>query len=139
MSTRSNIIVKDAYNAIQLYRHWDGYPEGVIPDLADALAYAWQLPRFEADDFAAAIVRAWKAEGGGNISIDGSPKAFELVHGDTEWVYVIRFDKQIGEPVIAVYDWHEHWLEKSDTTGKTFSPQPWKTIKLSEAKEYTHA
>src|SRR6266436_8888976 len=82
MSTRSNIIVEDQYGRVQVYRHYDGYPEGVIPELIKSLEFAWPLPRFEADDFAAAIVRAWKDEGGGNIRIDGNPKAFELVRSE---------------------------------------------------------
>jgi hypothetical protein len=76
MSTRCNLIVEDSYDRIQLYRHWDGYPDGeggVLAALEQAIPYAWPFPRFEASDFAAAIVRAWKTEGGGNIYIDGSP------------------------------------------------------------------
>lgn len=97
MSTRCNLIVDDGYKRIQLYRHWDGYPQGgggVLASLKYALPYAWPLPRFEADDFSAALVRAWKQPGGGNIYIDGSPKGWELIHGDTEWVYVIRPKKK---------------------------------------------
>src|SRR4051812_48932828 len=113
MATRSNIIVEDGFDRIQIYRHWDGYPEAVIPDLTQALPYAWQLPRFEADDFAAAIVRAWKTENGGNICIDGNPNGFELIHGDVEYVYVISFDKAKNEPIITVYDWHNYWFDEA--------------------------
>ena len=108
MATRSNIIVEDQYKRIQVYRHWDGYPRAVIPELSEALAFAWPLPRFEADDFAAAIVRAWKDEGGGHIRIDGNPKGFELVHGDSEYVYIIKFDKEKNEPFVEICDWHEY-------------------------------
>jgi hypothetical protein len=76
MSTRCNLIVEDSYDRIQLYRHCGGYPDGaggVLAALEQAIPFAWPLPRFEASDFAAAIVRAWKTEGGGNIYIDGSP------------------------------------------------------------------
>jgi hypothetical protein len=139
MATRSNIIVQDEYKRVQVYRHWDGYPTGVIPDLADALQYAWELPRFEADDFAAAIVRAWKQEGGGNIYIDGSPKGFELVHGDTEYVYVVKFDKRKHEPFIEVYDWHDYWLEKVDINAKSFKPKIKEKIYFSQIKEYKAA
>ena len=110
MSTRSNIIVEDKHQRIQLYRHSDGYPNGphgVVHDLVEALEYAWESPRFEADDFAAAIVRAWKEEPG-NIYIDGSPVSWEMIHGDTEWVYVIRDFR------VKVYDWHLYWLDKDD-------------------------
>jgi hypothetical protein len=105
METRCNVIVEDQYNRIQLYRHHDGYPENFIPDFTQAFHYSWQLPRFEVDEFAAAIVRAWKDEGGGNIRIDGNPKGFELIHGDVEWVCVIRLDETFDEPIIEIYDW----------------------------------
>ncbi|SRR6266849_5804146 len=139
MATRSNIIIQDKYKRVQVYRHWDGYPAGVIPDLADALQYAWELPRFEADDFAAAIVRAWKQEGGGNIYIDGSPKGFELVHGDTEYVCVVKFDTMKHELFVEVYDWHDHWFGDSDTTKKSFKPKIKEKIYFSQIKDYKAA
>ena len=91
MSTRCNIIVKDDHNSIQLYRHSDGYPDGrcgVISDLQQALQYSWELPRMEADDFAAAIIRAWK-EGGGNIYIDSKEDIPKSLHGNIEYFYII--------------------------------------------------
>jgi hypothetical protein len=139
MSTRSNIIVQDEYKRIQVYRHYDGYPEGVIPELIKALEFAWPLPRFEADDFAAAIVRAWKDEGGGHIRIDGNPKAFEMVHGDTEYVYVIKFDKKRAEPYVEIYDWHDYWLEKVDINKKSFKPKVMQKIYFSQIKDYKPA
>lgn len=139
MSTRSNIIVEDQYGRVQVYRHYDGYPEGVIPELIKALEFAWPLPRFEADDFAAAIVRAWKDEGGGNIRIDGNPKAFELVHGDTEYVYVIKFDKDKKELFVEIYDWHDYYLDKADITKKSFKPKVTRKIYFSQIANYKAA
>ena len=139
MATRSNIIVQDEYSRIQVYRHWDGYPKAVIPELKEALEFAWPLPRFEADDFAAAIVRAWKNEGGGHIRIDGNPKAFEMVHGDTEYVYVIKFDKQKGEPFVEIYDWHSYWFDKADITKKAFKPNVMLKIYFSQISDYKEA
>lgn len=46
---------KDEYNTVTIYKHHDGYPEGACKALQKALDYAWQLPRFEADEFAAAF------------------------------------------------------------------------------------
>ena len=146
MSTRCNLIVEDSHNRIQLYRHWDGYPDGsggVLATLEEAVPYAWPNPRFEAADFAAAIVRAWKV-GGGNIYIDGSPKAWEMIHGDTEWVYVIKPQKQAkgkqglediltGEPLVEVYDWHRYWFEKADPN--EVKPKPVLRVTLSEARK----
>ena len=148
MSTRSNLIIEDGHDRIQLYRHCDGYPDGaggVLADLELALPYAWPIPRFEASDFAAAIVRAWKTEGGGNIYIDGSPKGWELIHGDTEWVYVVKPRKKparikqgfrdihTGEPLVEVYDWHKYWFDKTDPDKIT--PKPVARVKLSKARE----
>ena len=145
MGTRSNIIVADDHSRIQLYRHWDSYPDGeggVLADLALALPYAWPLPRFEADDFAAALIRAWKGEGGGNIYIDGSPKGWERIHDDVEWVYVIqrrqgqqpaRLPQCPGEPEVAVYDWHPYWFDKADPEKN--QPQPLSQVPLSSAQE----
>jgi hypothetical protein len=45
---------------VTVYTHSDGYPEGACRWIEAALEYSWVLPRFEADDFAAAFVAANK-------------------------------------------------------------------------------
>lgn len=90
MSTRSTIAVKDEYNTFTIYRHCDGYPDtenGVLATLSLVLPFAWELPRFEAMDFSAAIIRAWK-EHGGNIYCTKSHDS----HGDTEYQYDVMFE-----------------------------------------------
>ncbi len=72
MGTHAVFVVKGHEHAAEddnhfVFRHWDGYPSVIMPDLLKVLPFAWPLPRFEPDDFAAAIIRAWKEEGGGNI------------------------------------------------------------------------
>lgn len=115
MSTRSTITVrdrKDGNEAYTIYRHSDGYPDtqhGVLKTLPQALAYAWPLPRYEAMDFAAAIVAAWKQPArkpfpdakylsqGGNIYLTTDREA----HGDSEWHYEVYPEKGnvlFGEP-----------------------------------------
>ena len=74
MATRSTISVHGTDTAIHIYRHWDGYPSAVIPDLYSALSFAWPLPRFEADEFAAAIVCSMKTKPG-NIRICSEPNS----------------------------------------------------------------
>jgi hypothetical protein len=67
MSTRCTITVKDSHGEYTLYRHCDGYPDGdggVIATLRAAFPLAWKLPRFEAADFSAALVAAWKSAPG---------------------------------------------------------------------------
>jgi hypothetical protein len=128
VSTRSNIIAIDQYDRVQIYRHWDGYPSCVLPDLLEAFKYAWPTPRFEAADFLASVIRAWKREGGGNVYIDGSPKAWEQIHGDTEWVYEIAgTDEGIK---VKVYDWHNYWLDKVNARAMSFRPSPVRTVEI---------
>lgn len=95
MSTRCNVVVQDGNQSICIYRHCDGYPDGahgVVNTLRKAFKFAWPLPRFEASDFSAAIVAAWKDKTGGNIYIDGHTpldKPDALAHGDIEYLYII--------------------------------------------------
>ena len=89
MSTTSTIQISDDEDTFFIYRHSDGYPwgeHGVPATLAKAIPFAWELPRFEAMDFAAAIVRAWK-EGGGNIYFT---KGHDN-HADSEFQYTVTF------------------------------------------------
>lgn len=91
MSTRANIIIRDECKQIQIYKHSDGYPSGAIPAIQKALALAWPLPRWEADDFAAAFVAANK-DRGGQIYIDGTWIEGKTEHGDIEYLYFVEFD-----------------------------------------------
>ena len=71
MSTRALFSFKDSDSLITVYKHYDGYPEkrGAYGFIAKAVSFAWELPRFEADDFAAAFVAANKKQGGGDIRL----------------------------------------------------------------------
>jgi len=123
MSTRCSITCKDDSGEFSLYRHSDGYPgteHGVLETLKAALSYAWRLPRFEAEDFAAAIVAALKkpASGpyaqGGNIYLSHGRDS----HGDTEYHYEIT---RQGNGV-KVQSWTPNPQKESDW-GK---PRVWK-------------
>jgi len=56
MSTRAAYTFQDDQTTVHVYKHHDGYPTGAADAINNALCYAWPLPRFEADDFAAAFV-----------------------------------------------------------------------------------
>ena len=84
MSARSTITISDQYDTFHIYRHGDGYPSAVLPDLAEALTFAWPLPRYEAGDVTAAIVRGFKT-GGGNVYFTSDASA----HWDREYHYDI--------------------------------------------------
>lgn len=86
MATRCTIKVLDDRSAFYIYRHFDGQHYGfygVPGEIMSALPFAWPLPRFEAGDFAAALVRAWKLDGGGDINLTTGHDA----HPDTEYQY----------------------------------------------------
>lgn len=85
MSTRCVITVIDNDERYAVYRHSDGDPSSVLPDLEGALPLAWALPRFEACEFAAAVVAAFKEGGGGIYLSTGADH-----HGDLEYHYEIR-------------------------------------------------
>jgi hypothetical protein len=67
MSTRATITVADEKDSFDIYQHHDGYPDGpfgLVRHIAMARRLAWDLPRFEAADFAAAIIAVLKDRGG---------------------------------------------------------------------------
>jgi hypothetical protein len=45
---------------VTVYKHMDGYPSGAAKAIEAALDFAWALPRFEPDEYAAAFVAAAK-------------------------------------------------------------------------------
>ncbi len=45
----------DNQDRVNVYKHHDGYPSGACEAIQNALKHSWQLPRFEADEFAAAF------------------------------------------------------------------------------------
>lgn len=56
MSTRAMYSFIDKGETVHVYKHHDGYPEGAAVAINNAILFAWQLPRFEANEFAAAFV-----------------------------------------------------------------------------------
>ena len=88
MSTRATYIFEDATDHYAVYKHHDGYPTGAAEHINKALKHAWQLPRFEPDEFAAAFVAANKGDGGGVRLMNG----YTLMDcsGDIEYLYRIR-------------------------------------------------
>lgn len=97
MSTRAVFTFSDPETKgrpLLVYKHHDGYPSGAIHDLMRARdsGLSWQLPRFEADEFAAAFVAANKTQGGG-VRLLGSGDWSRLAPSDVEFAYhVTQFD-----------------------------------------------
>jgi|11BtaG_2_1085332.scaffolds.fasta_scaffold00403_13 hypothetical protein len=62
---------EDFQDLYGVYKHYDNYPSGAASHIEAAKEYAWQLPRFEADEFAAAFVAANKNPNGGECRLIG--------------------------------------------------------------------
>lgn len=62
-----------------------------------------------------------------------------MVHGDTEYVYVIKFDKKRKQPFVEIYDWHDYWLEKADINKKSFKPKMTQKVYFSQITDYKAA
>lgn len=58
MSTRAIYTFGQQTEYYHVYKHWDGYPSGALAAIEASIPFAWPLPRFEPDDFAAAFVHA---------------------------------------------------------------------------------
>lgn len=86
MGTPAEIVVRDSRNTFAIYTHWDGAPHGehgILNRLRGAFALAWPLPRFEANDFSAAIVASLKKRPGGTyLAVPGQM--------DANYVYNVR-------------------------------------------------
>lgn len=86
MSTRAVITFIDEDNTFHVYKHWDGYPADILKGIENAKPFAWELPRFEADEFAAAFIAANKGKGGGDIRLTHTYED----HPDLEFRYEVR-------------------------------------------------
>jgi len=101
MSTRAIYTFKGFGETYHIYKHHDGYPSGAAEALRNALAYAWKLPRYEPDDFAAAFVAGNKSLGGGGVRTAKSrTQACDVEFGYT--VYPLEYNKQSDYPQLNV-------------------------------------
>ena len=111
MSTRACYTFQNENQSIHVYKHHDGYPYCKFPQgeagglvwINDAKPYAWKLPRFEPDEFAAAFVSANKpprfgASDGGGVRLisDLNPWDFSC---DSEYWYKVK----IAVPALDVW------------------------------------
>ena len=69
MGTRAIYIFEDEHEEVHVYKHYDNYPQGAVDFIENAKEFAWELPRFEADEFAAAFVAANKNRKGGEVRL----------------------------------------------------------------------
>lgn len=102
MGTRCVITFENDDGQFHVYKHWDGYPEGIAECLKKAKRRAWKLPRFEPDEFAAAFVAANKSkEGDIRLMKEGNIK--HVAPSDIEFHYVVKGYDHAMNPKQAVY------------------------------------
>lgn len=147
MSTRALYTVKDADtkaqpargayqpaikarkgDAFNVYIHGDGYPTGAAAYVKGALKYAWELPRFEADEFAASLCASAK-EGikGGNARFmpQGDPRKVAAKNcADIQYRYFIAA--------------HDSGILKGKVTVEAYEIDiDWQTGKVNERQLFT--
>lgn len=95
MSTRALYIFSDndSDESYIVYKHHDGYPEGAKKSIQSAAGLAWEFPRFEADEFAAAFVAANKDRPGGIRLFPAGMTVMRAIErtSDARYVYWIDF------------------------------------------------
>ena len=87
MGTRGVYTFKEKGQAWHVYVHWDSYPTGGAQKLHATVNSdkVWKLPRYEADEFAAAFIAVNKIDGG-NIRLQkGRTSAIDVEFGYTIW------------------------------------------------------
>jgi hypothetical protein len=117
LSTRAVYTFIDEDSKFSVYKHYDGYPEGAHGFIKEAKKFAWDLPRFDASEFAAAFIKANKGEAGGDVYLTEGHNR----HGDLSYRYEITRDKDklIVKTFETVYPYKgnkQKFIEKSVDT-----------------------
>ena len=98
MSTRACYTFKDKHGAFSVYYHYDGYPANALQMINKAKESAWQFPRFEADEYAAAFCYVAKDGRAGGARLTEGPHR----HGDLSY----RYDVYFKNNDLMVKIWH---------------------------------
>ena len=102
MSIRAMYTFTDEAESHNVYKHHDGYPVGGVAAIREAIPFAWEVPRFEADEFAAAFVAANKGREGGEVRLMRSGVWKKVAPGDIEYRYVVSFKDGLHVEIYAV-------------------------------------
>jgi len=100
MSTRAIYTFKGFGEAYHVFKHHDGYPTGAAQWIKNALAYAWELPRYEPDEFAAAFVAGNKPDAGGVRLAKSRTASSDVEFGYT--IYPLEYKKKHDYPQMNV-------------------------------------
>lgn len=130
MSTRATITVADKQDSFDIYQHHDGYPDGphgLVRHIAMARRLAWDLPRFEAADFAAAIIAVLKDRGGSTYLTKNAD-----AHGDRDYHYRIEPLREKFQTRIMLTISRPSW-EKGKPDTEVFSGEIQKAVQQFDA------
>ena len=109
MGTRAVYTFKSHGESFHVYKHWDNTPENAAEFIAASIWKAWDLPRFEADEFAAAFIAANKDKAGDIRLIKSARQS-----ADSEYFYEVTHD---GKGLCVVCkDWERKTLYKGPLT-----------------------
>jgi hypothetical protein len=89
MSTRCQIEFRSDDVRRTVYRHWDGYPSAVIPDLLAFLAWSTRHGDVE---YESANFLYWSKCDMDEPQLGFGICANDELHGDVEYYYVVRYD-----------------------------------------------
>ena len=133
MSTRCNVVIKDAYTKLFFYRHSDGYPDGTMPSLRIFMdwlrnrnirdntgqAAGWlivlgameydSIPDYDLEGKLEGLTAAY-----GDKSTFQPPKGWKCgayeptngIHGDIEYLYIIDLEEK-------TLTCHDEWTSSS--------------------------
>tara|TARA_R110002020_G_C15719820_1_gene722875 strand:- start:26 stop:505 length:480 start_codon:yes stop_codon:yes gene_type:complete len=114
-----------------VYKHHDGYPYagqldanglfecGGLVFIENAKQFAWELPRFEADDFASAFVVANKPRGGGGVRLINTPEPWDFSCDTAYWYKVTQSRADSSDVHVEVY--HVDWWDRNDRRNQLVS------------------
>jgi len=100
MSTRAIYTFKGFGEQYHVFKHHDGYPTGAANAIKKALPYAWNMPRYEPDEFAAAFIAGNKPFGGGVRLAKSRTHYSDVEFGYT--IYPLEHKKQHDYPQVDV-------------------------------------
>ena len=99
MGTRAVYTFKSHGESFHVYKHWDNQPICAAGFISAACLKAWDLPRFEADEFSAGFIAANK-EKPGDVRLIKSPKQC----GDAAYFYTVEHD---GKSLVITCKGHD--------------------------------
>jgi hypothetical protein len=112
MGTRAIISFIDEDGTYHVYKHWDGDPKTIKGLIEESKTIAWDLPRFESNEFAAAfITTAKKGKGDVRLSHDGPDAYYDLSYS-----YEVR--AKDGKLFVDAFDADGNAHEDEDEDGE---------------------